>query len=449
MSDLAISIHDVSKVYRVPVRGPRSTTLGEAFATVMKNGFQKRCSKQFWALRDISLDVQRGEVLGIIGRNGAGKTTLLKILSRITEPTAGQIDLYGRVGSLLEVGTGFHPELTGRENIYLNGAILGMARKEIDAKLDSIIAFSEIEAFLDTPVKRYSSGMQVRLAFAVAAHLEPEILLVDEVLAVGDTQFQKKCLGKMSEISGANGRTILFVSHNLAAMRVLCSRAVLLDHGSLICDGSVDKVIAKYLEKFGGESGEVRWGGDAAPRSEEFGFVFRRAWVENHCGSVTSSFAQDQPFTICVEYEVGRHLTGLRIGFFMQNSQGVGICGSNDVGIPRASDRVAGIYVSRCRFPARILNEDMYNVQFGADAYSSESAEPLCLRTPFSLSFSVDDLEGHEGGRYKLPGVVRPLLEWHIQPVNEYAISTEELNPNSENNLWGGWLSCRSLFPEP
>src|SRR5262249_5797464 len=178
--------------------------------------------EQFWALRDVSFEVRRGEVLGIIGRNGAGKTTLLKILSRITEPSSGQIDLYGRVASLLEVGTGFHPELTGRENVYLNGAILGMARNEIDAKLDSIIAFSEIETFLDTPVKRYSSGMYVRLAFAVAAHLEPDILLVDEVLAVGDTQFQKKCLGKMSEISSGNGRTILFVSHNLAAVRVLC-----------------------------------------------------------------------------------------------------------------------------------------------------------------------------------------------------------------------------------
>ena len=258
MTDLAISIHDVSKQYEISSGQARSTTLGEAATNVLKNGFEKRTSKQFWALRNVSFDVHRGEVLGIVGRNGAGKTTLLKILSRVTEPTAGQIDLYGSVGSLLEVGTGFHPELTGRENIYLNGAILGMPRKEIDAKLDSIIAFSEIEDFLDTPVKRYSSGMQVRLAFAVAAHLEPEILLVDEVLAVGDTQFQKKCLGKMSEISGGSGRTILFVSHNLAAMRVLCSRAILLDHGSLICNGPIDQVIANYLERFGGQGAEVR-----------------------------------------------------------------------------------------------------------------------------------------------------------------------------------------------
>jgi lipopolysaccharide transport system ATP-binding protein len=414
MSGLALSIRDVSKAYRLSAGGKRSTTLGEAFAELLQNGVQNLSSKRFWALRDISLNVQRGEVLGIIGRNGAGKTTLLKILSRVTGPTAGQIDLYGRVASLLEVGTGFHPELTGRENIYLNGAILGMGRREIDAKLASIIAFSEIEAFLDTPVKRYSSGMQVRLAFAVAAHLEPEILLVDEVLAVGDAQFQKKCLGRMSEMSDGNGRTILFVSHNLAALRALCSRAILLEHGSLICDGPVDQVIASYMENFGGESGEVHWGADAAPRSEEFGFVFRRAWVENHHGAVSSSLAQDQPFSICVEYQVKRHVPSLIIGFLMQNSQGVAICGSNDAGISRASDRVAGVYTSRCRFPARVLNEGVYQVQFGADTHSGKSAEHLSLRTPFSLSFSVDDLEGHDGGRYKLPGVLRPALEWHI-----------------------------------
>jgi lipopolysaccharide transport system ATP-binding protein len=425
MADLAVSIDNVSKRYEIFSGQTRSTTLREAVANALKNGFEKRTNKRFWALRNISFEVQRGEILGIIGRNGAGKTTLLKILSRITEPTAGQIDLYGSVGSLLEVGTGFHPELTGRENIYLNGAILGMARKEIDANLDSIVAFSEIGDFLDTPVKRYSSGMHVRLAFSVAAHLEPEILLVDEVLAVGDTQFQKKCLGKMSEISGGNGRTILFVSHNLAAVRLLCSRVILLDHGSIVCSGPVNDVIANYLERFGGEGGEVLWEGEAAPQSQDFEFVFRRAWVENQRGIVASTLAQDEPFTICVEYEVRRHLAGLRIGFFLQNSHGVGICGSNDVGGPRASDRVAGRYVSRCRFPAHVLNEDTYHVQFGADTYGSQAAEHLCLLTPFSLSFSIEDLERHQGGREKLPGVVRPKLEWCIQPVDENAIITE------------------------
>ena len=424
MTDLAISIQDVSKEYELSSRQARSTTLGEAFANLLRRGLATRTGKRFWALRNISLDVHRGEVLGIIGRNGAGKTTLLKILSRVTEPTAGQVDLYGKVGSLLEVGTGFHPELTGIENIYLNGAILGMARKEIDAKLDSIIAFSEIETFLDTPVKRYSSGMYVRLAFAVAAHLEPDILVVDEVLAVGDMQFQKKCLEKMRKISGGSGRTILFVSHNLAAVRVLCSRAILLDHGSLIGDGPVNEVIANYLERFAGESREVRWEGGTAQRSEVLDFAFRRAWVENLDGVMTSNLAQDQPFTICVEYQVGRHIAELRIGFFMQNSQGVGICGSNDVGIPGAASRVPGSYVSRCRFPGRVLNEDSYSVQFGADARRYEG-ENLWLLTPFSLTFSVDDLEGHQDGRYKLPGVLRPLVEWHIETVDENAIITE------------------------
>ncbi|HET59761.1 MAG TPA: ABC transporter ATP-binding protein, partial [Chloroflexi bacterium] len=201
---------------------------------------------EFWALKDVSFEVKRGEVVGVIGRNGAGKSTLLKILSRITEPTTGHAEIHGRVGSLLEVGTGFHPELTGRENIYLNGAILGMKRTEIARKFDEIVAFSEIEKFLDTPVKRYSSGMYVRLAFAVAAHLEPEILLVDEVLAVGDASFQKKCLGKMGDIAG-EGRTVLFVSHNMAAVQSLCSKALLLVHGQIDAIGDVDSVIQGYL----------------------------------------------------------------------------------------------------------------------------------------------------------------------------------------------------------
>lgn len=204
-------------------------------------------TEEFWALRDVNFEIKRGEVVGIIGRNGAGKTTLLKILSRITEPTEGEVTIQGRVASLLEVGTGFHPELTGRENVYLNGAILGMTRAEIRSKFDEIVAFSEVERFLDTPVKRYSSGMYVRLAFAVAAHLEPEILIVDEVLAVGDIDFQKKCLGKMSEVAG-HGRTVLFVSHNIAAVQTLCSRGILLASGAVTCTDQIDTVVTAYLE---------------------------------------------------------------------------------------------------------------------------------------------------------------------------------------------------------
>jgi lipopolysaccharide transport system ATP-binding protein len=254
MSNLAISVTDLGKQYRIGGRQERHETFMAALTAAMASPF-RRLSKigkpvpaeqLFWALRNISFELNQGEVLGIIGRNGAGKSTLLKLLSRITEPTEGRMEIHGRLGSLLEVGTGFHPELTGRENIYLNGTILGMKRREVSRKFDEIVEFSGIEQFLDTPVKRYSSGMYVRLAFAVAAHLEPEILVVDEVLAVGDVEFQKKCLGKMSEVAGA-GRTILFVSHNMGAVKTLCSRAMLIHEGKVVTNGQVEETVAAYL----------------------------------------------------------------------------------------------------------------------------------------------------------------------------------------------------------
>lgn len=258
MSDLAIKAENVSKLYRI---GERDThkTLRDALSNAARHPLQiarslvnspanqRISSDTIWALQNVSFEIKQGEVVGIIGRNGAGKSTLLKILSRITEPTTGRVEGYGRVGSLLEVGTGFHPELTGRENVYLNGAILGMKKAEIDRKFDEIVAFAEIEKFLDTPVKRYSSGMYVRLAFAVAAHLEPEILIVDEVLAVGDAAFQKKCIGKMSEVAG-QGRTVLFVSHNMGVVQMLCNRAILLRYGTVLADDSVTRVVMTYLK---------------------------------------------------------------------------------------------------------------------------------------------------------------------------------------------------------
>ncbi|MEM7807509.1 MAG: ABC transporter ATP-binding protein [Planctomycetota bacterium] len=247
-SDLAISCKGVGKRYRL------GATASEGVGTFLKSRFRdplgrRSGHKDFWAVRDVNLDVQRGEVVGLIGRNGAGKSTMLKLLSRITEPTTGTIDLWGRVGSLLEVGTGFHPELTGRENIFLNGSILGMSRQRIRDKFDEIVDFSGVEKFLDTPVKRYSSGMFVRLAFSVAAHLEPEVLVVDEVLAVGDVLFQKKCLGKMKDAAGG-GRTVLFVSHQIAAVRSLCTRAVLMQQGQVAMDGPVDEVAQAYARAF-------------------------------------------------------------------------------------------------------------------------------------------------------------------------------------------------------
>ena len=253
-ADHAIEVRELSKKYRILHDGSRRSTFRDVVMDRIRNPFKRTPYEDFWALNDVSFDVPRGEVMGVIGRNGAGKSTLLKILSRVTEPTRGVIDLYGRVGSLLEVGTGFHPELTGRENIYLNGSMLGMRRREIARQFDAIVAFAEVEKFLDTPVKRYSSGMYVRLAFAVAAHLETEILIVDEVLAVGDAAFQDKCIGKIGSVA-KGGRTVLFVSHNMTAVRSLCSSCCVMDRGRLVKQGPTEECIAAYLgEFFSGDS---------------------------------------------------------------------------------------------------------------------------------------------------------------------------------------------------
>jgi lipopolysaccharide transport system ATP-binding protein len=292
MSDIAIRVENLSKQYRIGRLQERHDTLrdslmaglqgvGQRLSSIVhppsSDGDGRRTTNDefVWALRDVSFEVRRGEVLGIIGRNGAGKSTLLKILSRITEPTSGRAEIHGRVGSLLEVGTGFHPELSGRENIYLNGAILGMRKAEIEHKFDEIVAFAEIEKFLDTPVKRYSSGMYVRLAFAVAAHLEPEILLVDEVLAVGDLLFQQKCLGKMDDIA-KEGRTVLFVSHNMIAIRSLCSRALLLESGCLSFDDSSERCISAYINRLE----NARAGAWAQDRRPDSPLIIRRVSAE-------------------------------------------------------------------------------------------------------------------------------------------------------------------------
>src|SRR5436190_1539538 len=289
MPDAVITVENLAKCYLVGHRSAereRYLALRDVIGREARNFTRKMIDafrgrqivqgdevEEFWSLRDVSFDVKPGEVVGLVGRNGAGKSTLLKILSRITEPTLGRVRLRGRVASLLEVGTGFHPELTGRENIFLNGAILGMKRAEISAKFDEIVEFAEVGAFLDTPVKRYSSGMFVRLAFAVAAHLEPEILLIDEVLAVGDAGFQKKCLGKMDEVAHKHGRTVFFVSHNLGAVRSLCSTALLLERGQLILRGTPDEVIAKYLAGVvpaeGEANGHIEWASANAPGNDE------------------------------------------------------------------------------------------------------------------------------------------------------------------------------------
>ena len=306
MSDdrIAIRISHLSKQYTLG--GPQEPyhTFRDAIINSLKvplKVFNKAPPVEgFWALKDVSFDVEQGEVVGIIGRNGAGKSTLLKILSRITSPTEGTVELHGRVGSLLEVGTGFHPELTGRENIYLSGSILGMKRKEIDAKLDEIVKFSEIEKFLDTPVKRYSSGMYVRLAFAVAAHLEPEILLVDEVLAVGDAAFQKKCLGKMSDVA-KEGRTVLFVSHQMGSIAQLCKTAILLENGKISQRGPVSEVIAGYMNQLG--QGSMNF---EAPTMGDRDIAIIRAVVMDDAGNPTATFTHMQSITIAITCRINK-----------------------------------------------------------------------------------------------------------------------------------------------
>jgi len=318
MSDIALSAENLSKSFKIAHE--RNGLVGHRtlyddlvslprrlVARLRRTG--KSTSETFWALKDVSLEIEKGEVVGIIGPNGAGKSTLLKILTRITEPTSGTADIYGRVGALLEVGTGFHPDLTGRENVFMNGAILGMSRTEIKSKFDEIVAFAEIEKFLDTPVKRYSSGMYVRLAFAVAAHLEPEILLVDEVLAVGDAGFQKKCLGKMDEVSHREGRTVLFVSHNMAAIRSLCGRALLLQSGRMSFLGETDTAIEQYLR------GKRVNGSDFY--SDE---IINKLEILNIRGERSISFGAGESITISAILSPPYPLYHPRLGFGILNS---------------------------------------------------------------------------------------------------------------------------------
>lgn len=323
MDNIAIRVEGLSKQYHIGRQQPSYETLREALSRLFTAPFVKAnnilrgqasgasgLDEKIWALRDVSFEVQHGEVLGIIGRNGAGKSTLLKILSRITEPTAGYADIFGRIGSLLEVGTGFHPELTGRENIYLNGAILGMKRTEIANKFDDIVSFAEVEKFVDTPVKHYSSGMYLRLAFAVAAHLEPEILVVDEVLAVGDAAFQKKCLGKMSEVA-QEGRTVLLVSHNMEAIQRLCEKTLLLDLGSVVQYGHTNQVVSQYLLS----GRQIESGIDLIDihRPPNLGIYARieNLYIYNSQNQITNTLAFGEPFSIEVTCRILKQVEGV------------------------------------------------------------------------------------------------------------------------------------------
>jgi lipopolysaccharide transport system ATP-binding protein len=424
MGDIAIRAENVAKLYRIG-RQERYKTLRDSLSDLTAaplrwlrrrncNGRGER--ETIWALNDVSFEVRRGEAVGIIGRNGAGKSTLLKILSRITEPTGGRITVHGRVGSLLEVGTGFHPELTGRENVYLNGAILGMRRTEIARKFDDIVAFAEVAQFIDTPVKHYSSGMYMRLGFAVAAHLEPEILVVDEVLAVGDLLFQKKCLGKMGDITAA-GRTVLFVSHNLGAVRNLCSRALLLRQGRLLEAGATADVLRSYLSDDVSTTGQ--WHQSGAPRpGREVRLLSAR--VLSGEGQVTSVVDSDQPFDIAVEYEVLRPLPSFEIGVLLRNADGIAIVGSVDSDwVPcRERTRPAGRYCSTCRFPAHLLAPNTYSVSLGAAIIGQQGLD----YQPDVLRFEVTEVGNIRARRNdRREGVITPILEWRVVPGNPHA----------------------------
>ena len=371
LADVAINVENLGKMYRIGAMQRDDTLrdlLARAFSSPLRRapaqgslpgsarGGGRSRNEHIWALRDVSFTVKRGETVGIIGRNGAGKSTLLKILSRVTQPTEGQVEIRGRVGSLLEVGTGFHPELTGRENIYLNGAILGMRKSEIDRKFDEIVAFAEIEKFLGTPVKRYSSGMYVRLAFAVAAHLEPEVLIVDEVLAVGDAAFQKKCLGKMGEVAREQ-RTVLFVSHNMGAVLQLCSRAIVLGEGRCLLDADAATAVSAYLGQMRSTSGS--FADDSDPQKD---VQITGMSVTSLDGDLIGMHPHSDPFRVLVNHRVAKWTTGAYVCLDVFNESDLCLIWSCDVKSvdEMLVERAPGIYESRITIPGMVLSPGRY-----------------------------------------------------------------------------------------
>lgn len=419
MTRYSVEVNNISKRYRIGLTAKNYITLRDTIAGFFRDPKNRLFTKMddtnsFWALKDVSFNVEEGQAIGIIGRNGAGKSTLLKILSRVTEPTEGIARINGRVGSLLEVGTGFHPELTGRENIFLNGAILGMKHSEIEKKLDEIIAFSEVEKFVDTPVKRYSSGMYLRLAFAVAAHLDPEILVVDEVLAVGDAEFQRKCLGKMSDVAN-QGRTVLFVSHNMSAIMRLTTQTVVLEHGRVAMQGPTSEAVDYYLSRGFSQEGQREWhpdeiGKDAGP----FHPVSIR--ILSSAGHVSDTIRSTESCTVEFEYKLDESITGLRVGLYIISTRGEFILTSFDVDdqeqFEKYSTRKAGTYVSRCTIPADFLNEGRFVIGVNASIFKIKTF----FHDEQALVFNVNGT-GAPGTQWPEPraGLIRPRLNWEIQ----------------------------------
>ncbi|MEO7192519.1 MAG: ABC transporter ATP-binding protein [Vicinamibacterales bacterium] len=436
-----ISVGHLSKTYRLGAIG--GGTLQEDFARwwarirrkpdpssgIGHDHRTRQTGNVFRALEDVSFEVDEGEVLGVVGRNGAGKSTLLKILSQVTAPTSGRVVMHGRVASLLEVGTGFHPELTGRENVFLNGAILGMTKAEIRSKFDEIVAFSECAAFIDTPVKRYSSGMSVRLAFAVAAHLEPEILIVDEVLAVGDAQFQHKCLGRMSEVS-RGGRTVLFVSHNMGAVRRLCKRSVLLDGGRVRSIGPSDDAIAEYLG--GATASSALWRRtEPAPASSDI--CLEEVSLRNSAGELTSAFASTEPVFVTIAAKARVRTRPMQITFRLTNAEGIVVFTSANTDEGHALVALdEGTRQFRVEIPALFLSAGSYHVEVAAHV-----PRETLFDFVDSIHFSVEDTWA--AVRHDLLGVVTPQLTWtafsgsanvsrHLHPTHGISVGSDAHN---------------------
>jgi lipopolysaccharide transport system ATP-binding protein len=425
MSDTVIRVENLGKKYIIDhQKQDRYKSLRDTIANGAESVRRKllkpfdkeipqQTTEEFWALKDVSFEIKQGDRIGIIGRNGAGKSTLLKVLSRITEPTCGRISIKGRVASLLEVGTGFHPELTGRENIFLNGAILGMSKVEIKKKFDEIVAFAEVEKFLDTPVKRYSSGMYVRLAFAVAAHLEPEILIVDEVLAVGDSAFQKKCLGKMEDV-GKEGRTVIFVSHTMSTITTLCQKAIWLSHGHVKMQGDAEQITSKYLMHGVETSGEVVFRENYSKNK----FGFKRISLLNSQKNITSVFDTREPIKILLEYLVTENIRNLDISVRVNNSFGIPIFTTNRSSVI-STEITAGIYTNEIEIPPLFLVPGSYNVELAAHIPNVEVLSNHESLLTFQLEETGSGMALYNGLAY---GVVLVDLPW-TERINRVTIN--------------------------
>lgn len=431
MTNPVIFAENISKSYQLGVIGTgtfrgdvqrwwaRLRGSPDPFLKVGEKDHGNRDGETVWALKDISFRVQQGEVLGIIGRNGAGKSTLLKILSRVTAPTSGEIKVKGRIASLLEVGTGFHAELTGRENIFLNGAILGMNRNEITRKFDEIVDFSGVEKFINTPVKRYSSGMYVRLAFAVAAHLEPDILIVDEVLAVGDAEFQKKCLGKMDDVAHKDGRTILFVSHNMGMVNSLCSRAIFLDAGVATWDGQVSEAISRYYNSGKSSPFALDYSLLSSPPGDEYATLLEGC-IEDESGKAIGEVNISAPFVVKMKYKLKQDVPiSPYANIHVYNSQGQLAFGTGSE--RRLPVNKVGVYEAFCMIPGNLLNNDTYSIGLALTFthkgihVSFYERDALTVTIRENIDETLEERRSGYGG--EIPGVVRPKLEWMVKRI--------------------------------